>query len=295
MSNTLPTHYVTQYTTNVEMLLQQKGSRLRGKVMEDTYTGRMAQVVDQYGPVEAEDVVGRYQPIEPRDVPADARWVFPNDSDWSTIVDHFDKLRMLIDPTGSFTTNAVYGLGRRIDDRIIPAFFADSKTGFEAGTTTSFPGTQQVPVNFGAGSNTGLTVAKLKEAYRILMANEVDMDNEALYAGVNAKAHDALLNEAQAISLDYNSKPVLVDGKITRFMGFEFVKCERYQNDATPYRRIPVWAKSGMHLGVWENIRTDVSQRKDLRGQPWQVYALGTYGATRKEEKKIVEIKCNEA
>ena len=34
---------------------------------------------------------------------------------------------------------------------------------------------------------------------------------------------------------------------------------------------------------------------KDLAGLPWQVYVYGTFGVTRKEEKKVVEIICSEA
>jgi hypothetical protein len=41
-----------------------------------------------------------------------------------------------------------------------------------------------------------------------------------------------------------------------------------------------------MYLGIWNDIRTDVSQRKDKGGLPWQVYVYGTFGATRLEEKK---------
>jgi hypothetical protein len=47
-----------------------------------------------------------------------------------------------------------------------------------------------------------------------------------------------------------------------------------------------------MCLGVWNETSADVSQRKDLAGLPWQVYVFGTYGATRKEAKKIVRIDC---
>jgi hypothetical protein len=43
-------------------------------------------------------------------------------------------------------------------------------------------------------------------------------------------------------------------------------------------------------MGVWEDISTDVSQRKDKRSLPYQAYVKGTFGATRLEEKKVVQI-----
>jgi hypothetical protein len=48
-----------------------------------------------------------------------------------------------------------------------------------------------------------------------------------------------------------------------------------------------------MHLGMWNDISTMISQRDD-KGYATQVYVKGTFGATRTEEKKIVEIKCDE-
>jgi hypothetical protein len=125
------------------------------------------------------------------------------------------------------------------------------------------------------------------------MAGEVDVDNEQLFAVITAQQHDDLLSEAQAISLDYNTRPVLVDGRITAFMGFNFIHCERLTADASTYRRVPVFAKSGLHLGMWNDINTMVSERAD-KGYATQVYVKGTFGATRTEEKKIVEIKCAE-
>jgi len=56
---------------------------------------------------------------------------------------------------------------------------------------------------------------------------------------------------------------------------------------------VPVWAKSGMHLGVWGDIQTSISQRHDLQGEPWQAYVKMTMGATRLEEDKIVKILAN--
>jgi hypothetical protein len=141
----------------------------------------------------------------------------------------------------------------------------------------------------------GLTIAKLREAKRLLLAAEVDIDNDPLYCVLTAKQHDNMLGEAQAISLDYNDRPVLVQGKIASFMGFNFLQCERLPTNGSGYRRVPAYAKSGMHLGLWNDIKTDVSQRKGKAGLPWQVYVYGTFGATRLEEAKIVEIPCSES
>jgi subtilisin family serine protease len=292
MSFNVPTHFVQQYTSNVELLLQQKGSKLRDTVSVGSYTGKAAKAVEQVGAVTAQKRVTRHGDTPLISTPADARWVFPVDYEWADLIDSQDKLRMLIDPTSSYAQNGAYALGRAMDDEIIASYFGTSKTGENGSTDTTFPGGQQVLQAVGAASATGLNVAKLRAAKKVLMANEVDIDNEQLFCVITAAQHDDLLNEVQAISLDYNTRPVLVDGKITSFMGFNFVHSERLPTDGT-YRRVPVYAKSGVHLGMWDDITTKISERND-KGHAMQVYVKGTFGATRVEEKKIVEIKCAE-
>ena len=294
MSFNVTTHFVQQYTTNVQLLLQQKGSKLRGTVTTGSYTGKAAKAVEQVGAVNAQKRTQRHGDTPLISTPSDARWIYPVDYEWADLIDDQDKLRMLIDPQSSYAQNGAYALGRAMDDEIISAFFGTAKTGENGSTSTAFAtGTQQIAVATGSTGATGLNIAKLREAKKILMENEVDIDNEQLFCVITAEQHDDLLNEAQAISLDYNTRPVLVDGRITAFMGFNFVHCERLGVDASSYRRVPVYAKSGVHLGMWNDINTQISERAD-KGYSTQVYCKGTFGATRTEEKKVVEILCQE-
>lgn len=290
MSFNVTTHFVQQYTTNIQLLLQQKGSKLREAVMTGSYVGKAAKAVEQIGAVNPVKNQSRHSDTPLISTPADARWVFPSDYDWADLIDDQDKLRMLIDPTSSYVQNGVYALGRAQDQEILDAFFGTAKTGENGSTSTAFPSTQQVAVGTGSSAATGLNIAKLRAAKKILMANNVDIENDPLYVAITAADHDALLNEAQVISMDYNAKPVLVDGRVTEFMGFQFIHTELIGVDGDGYKRIPVWAKSGMHLGMWNDIKTSVDRRADKRNS-YQVYVTGTYGATRLEEKKIVEIK----
>jgi hypothetical protein len=293
MSFNVTTHFVQQYTTNVQLLLQQKGSKLRNTVTVGSYTGKAAKAIEQVGPVTAQKRTIRHGDTPLISTPADARWVFPVDYEWADLIDDQDKLRMLIDPTSSYSQNGAYALGRAMDDEIISAFFADAKTGENGSTTTSFGSGQDVVVGTGSTGATGLNISKLREAKKILMANEVDIDNDPLFCIITAEQHDDLLNEAQAISLDYNTRPVLVDGKITAFMGFNFIHTERLPLNGSSQRRVPAFAKSGMHLGLFNDINTMISERAD-KGYATQVYVKGTFGATRTEEGKVVEIVCAE-
>lgn len=296
MSINIPTFYVEQYSTNVQLLLQQKGSKLRGTVMSGSHVGKQASPVDQIGAIAAQKVTTRFAPMGRVDAPTDRRWVFPVDYDLPQLIDSFDKLRLLTDPSSSYVTNGTYAMGRAQDDQIIEAFFADAKTGVQGATTTAFAtSTQTVSVNEG-GAASNMNVAKLRAGKKILMANEVDLETDPIYCIITAEEHDSLLNEVQVVSTDFNDRPVLVDGKVVRFLGINFIHCERLKTGtddaAGTSTMVPMYAKSGMYMGEWNGISSDISQRKDLQGLPWQAYLYGTFGATRLEEKKVVRVWC---
>lgn len=317
MSFNVSTAFVQQYSTNVMMLLQQQGSKLRSAVQSMSYTGKAASVAEQFGSVSPVRNQSRHSDTPLISTPQDKRWMYPNDYDWADLVDNQDKLRMLIDPTSSYAMAGAWAMGRAIDDEIISAFFNSNNTGengtSSTGTLYAFnSNSQSVASNVGASANTGLNIAKLRRAKRLLMEGLVDVDNDQLVCVISARQHDDLLNEAQAISLDYNTKPVLVDGKISSFMGFNFLVSERIPGAAgfnaainpaiatgstdgtyTTGSRymVPVFAKSGMALGVWNDITTSIDRRPDKRNS-YQVYVTGTFGATRLEERRCVLINC---
>lgn len=311
MSFNVSTAFVQQYTTNVMMLLQQQGSRLRTSVLPYSFVGKAASMAEQFGAVSPVRNQSRHSDTPLISTPQDKRWIYPNDYDWADLIDDQDKLRMLIDPTAPYTQAGVMAMGRAIDDEIVSGIFNSNNTGENGTTATGLlsaynSGSQVVAANVGAAGSTGLNIAKLRRAKQILLAAEVDVDNDPLCCVITARQHDDLLNEAQAISLDYNNTPVLVNGKISAFMGFNFVISERIPGGAnfntainpsvTGYTAgsqwmVPFFAKSGVALGMWNDISTSVDRRPDKRNS-FQVYVTGTFGGARLEEKRCGFITC---
>jgi hypothetical protein len=204
------------------------------------------------------------------------------------MVDDQDKLRMLIDPTSPYAINGAYALGRKLDDIIIAAALGNAQTGENGSTSTPFAtATQQIAVG-----GTGLTVAKLRQARRILAANEVDLASDPVYIAVTAQQIDNLLGTTEVTSADFNSVKALVQGDVDTFMGFKFIQTELLGLDGSGDRRCFAWAKSGLHVGMWNDINTKISERPD-KSYSMQVYVKGTFGATRVDEKKVVEIICD--
>lgn len=290
----IPTFYVQQFSSNIQLKLQQKGSRLRNAVMSGMHVGSQASPVDQFGAISANKVFGRYQPMVNVDAPTDRRWVFPQDYDLAQLLDNFDKLRLLVDPMSSYVENAVYALGRAMDQEIISGLLGSNKTGVSGSTTTSLPSSQIVNVGQGAASAVNLTVAKLRAGIKILLANEVDLDQDQIFCAINAANHDSLLAEVQVISQEFNDKPVMVEGKIKRFLGVDFIHTELLNTGTDDLSgtstAVPMWAKSGAYLGIWNDINSKISERPDLESIPYQAYVKGTFGGTRLEEKKVVQI-----
>lgn len=292
MSVNLPNWYARQYSTNIQLKLQAMGSVLRPYVTEGSYTGDQASPVDFMGAVEMQDVTQRFAPMGRVDAATDRRWVFPVDSDLPQMVDSFDKLRLLVDPESKMVENGVIAAGRRLDKHILNAFFADAKTGVAGAATTSFTSGNEVDVAVG-GANSRLNVEKLLAVKELMRAKFVDFEREQIYAILTAKDESALLKEIQIISSDFNGDaPVMQDGRISRFLGINFIYCELAETvlAGTNEVTIPVWVKSGMHLGMWNEITSDIAQRKDIQGLPWQAYIYMTAGGTRIDEDKVYAI-----
>lgn len=290
MSFEVTTAFVQQYTTNVGLLLQQRGSRLRDAVTMGSYTGKAAKAVEQIGSVSAQVRTNRHADTPLISTPHDARWVFPLDYEWADLVDDQDKLRMLVDPTSPYAINGAYALGRSMDNDIISAALSAAKTGENGTASTAFDTTNQ---QIAAGA-AGLTVAKLREAKKILLSNEVDVEMDDLFIAVTAKQLDDLLGTTEVTSSDFNTVKALVQGSVDSFMGFKFIHTELLGVDGSSNRRVVAWAKSGIHLGIWNEIGGRISERAD-KSYANQIYVSGTFGSTRTEEGKVVEILCSEA
>lgn len=292
MGINVPAHYVTSFTSLVKLTLQQQGSKLRDTVTLGNHTGEAAVPVEQIGPIEAVARSGRGAPLTMTDSPETRRWVYPND--WLTpaeIIDRDDKVRMLIDPQSSYVQNAVNAIGRRMDRTILDAAFGTAKTDKTGSTSVTFPAGQEVGINIG-GTSSSLNVAKLRNALQILIANEVDVMAERPTVVVNAKQHDALLNEVQIISSDFNrGEAVIESGRVTRILGMDIKICNLIPIVSTN-AQVPVYVKSGIHMGIWNDIQTFVDEQPTLEKRPTTVYASCTVGATRIEEGKVVRITC---
>lgn len=295
-ANLVPAWQVSEFNNNLQLLLQQRGSKLRPFVSTEMHKGQKAAPVDQMGSIEAQEVVGRFQEIERTDATTTRRWAYPTKYDSAQLIDNYDRLKIIHDPASKEMLNAVYAFGRKMDSALLTAASGAAYIG-EVGTATQALGTaSKIAINFEAGGSVGMTVAKLRRALEIFMANNLDFsdpENE-LYCALPGKQIGSLLKEVQVMSQDFNpgEEPVIRNGTLNKLFRFNFVHTELCNTSATSVTQVIAWAKSGLHLGIWEDIVTDLDKRKDLKTHPWQVYVQMAIGATRLDEQKVIEIAC---
>lgn len=298
MSENLIKLYVEEFSTNLMVALQQRESKLRGRVMEGMHRGQQASPVEYINNVSMQAPAGRFSPLNRQDVDFSRRWVIPVDKEVTQLIDNFDKLKVLQDPTSRYSEVAAAAVNREYDDRIIAAAFGTALTGtgvsaaLTSETWASFSSAWVVASTFGSTAASGLTAAKMKEAKRVMRKAQVDVDNEALTWVTNSQGESDLLNEVQVVSTDFaGDRPTLVEGKVTRFLGFDIIYSERLSS-ASNVRANIAFVKSGLYLGIWQDVRNNITQRTDLSSQPYQIYTAMSSGATRLEPGRVLEVDC---
>jgi hypothetical protein len=286
----------TQYTPAIELLLQQKVSKLRGLVDSGSHVGKQASPIQQLSAVEFKAPVGRYAPIQLQLGQWTRRWVFPTDRDLALPIDRFDLLKTIVDPQSGLSMAISAAANRFFDDLIIAAAFASASTGVDSSAlgTESWPASTFVVADtFDSASTVGMTYAKVVEGRRILEHYQNDLDAEMVTMVVGSQQNSDMLKQVEVIDKMYNDKPVVESGKVQEILGTRIVRSERLSTttvSSNTVRECIMFVKSALYLAIWKEMELDVEQRKDITSLPWQLYAMISAGATRTQLGKIVQV-----
>ena len=291
MSSNITTSFVEQYSSNVTMLSQQMGSKLRGSVDVETINGKNA-FFDQVGVTSAQLRTSRHGDTPQIDTPHSRRRLSLSDYEWADLVDDTDKVRMLVDPTSSYAKAAAAAMNRSLDDVIIAALNASASTGVAGATGVALPSTQKFATS---DQSDGLTVAKLLGAKKNLDLNDVDPSLKRFIVCSPQQIAD-LLAITSVTSSDFNTVKALAQGDVSSFLGFEFIVSNRLKFDATngDDRLIFAYTEDAVKLGIGSDIKANITERAD-KSYSTQVYYAMSLGAVRMEEKAVFQIPCHEA
>ena len=287
MSTQITTAFVEQYSSNIQMLSQQKGSILRDKVRLESVTGKNA-FFDQVGSVTASVRTTRHSDTPQSNTPHSRRRVSLVDYEFADLVDDLDKVRMLVDPTSTYALAAAYAMGRAMDDAIITAATAAADTGVAGATSVALPASQIIA----EAGTTGMTIAKLRQAKEIIDLADVD-PSLPRHIIVSPKQITDLLGTTEVTSSDFNTVKALAQGDINSFLGFNFVVSNRLAV-ASQIRDCIAFVSDGIGLAVGKDATARIDERAD-KGYATQVYYSAAFGATRMEEDKVVKIQAYEA
>ena len=277
MSTQITTAMVEQYKSNVLMLAQQKGSKLRGTVRSEMVTGKNA-YFERIGAVDMVDATSRHDDTPQIDTPHSRRRVSLTTSRFADLIDNADKVRTLIDPTSPYAMNAAWAAGRKMDAVIVAALAGNAYAGVAGATTVALPSAQKV-----AAASAGLTIAKLRSAREILLAADIDLDMGATCI-INPAGLTDLLSSTEITSSDYNTVKALVQGQVDTFLGFKFV----VSTQVTALKAY-CYAKNAAVLAIGSEPVVRISERAD-KNYSTQVFVEMDIGATRVEDEGVVEI-----
>ena len=286
MSSQITTAFVNQFSANIQMLAQQMGSLLRNAVDVESVNGEKA-FFDQVGAAAAVLRTSRHADTPIVDTPHSRRMVTMSDYEYADLIDDQDKVRLLVDPTSTYSRAAAAAMGRAMDDVILSAALGTAQTGKDGSSTTSLPSSQKI-----VHASAGLTLAKLIEAKEILDSGNVDPSITRNIV-VSPKQVSDLLNNTTVTSSDYNTVKALAMGEINTFVGFNFIVSNRLAVDGNADRRVIAFATDGIKCAIGKEPSARIDERAD-KSYATQVYYCQSVGATRMEESKVVEIACNE-
>lgn len=307
MSSQINQAFVDQFGANVFHLSQQKGSRLRSAVRQESQTGE-SQFFDRIGKVSAVKKAGRHSSTPQLDTPHSRRMVTLEDYEWADLIDKADKIRMLNDPASEYVMAAMWAMGRSMDDEIIGASVGSAYSGQKGTVAVSHPNSQKYAAN-NAAALSNLNVRTLRAVKKIMDAAEVEGQR---YFALTASQLESLLGQTEVTNSDYNTVKALVQGEVNSFLGFNFIHSERIPlqvaalsgspttgavgagSSLVGTRKCFAWAKEGLLLSVGQDIVSRISERDD-KSYSTQAYACMGVGATRMEEEKVVEVLCTES
>lgn len=177
-------------------------------------------------------------------------------------------------------------LGRRLDQIVIDQV---------KNATISYAAGKTVAKSVG-GADTGLNVAKLRVAGKILDAQGVPMQDRFMIAHVNGK-HD-LLAESEATSSDYANIKALINGDIDSFYGFKFIWIEDRSEEggiplASNTRENYAFHKSAVGLAIGNEVTTDINWIAEKRA--WLVDGCMRAGSIARNTNGLVLVNTHEA
>lgn len=288
MSNQITEAFVQQFADNFLHVAQQKTSRFESAVTLEPGIVGMSKSINRLGKRAAQRRTARHGDTPINDQPHSTRYIDLFDWEDGDMIDDQDKIRMLVDPQSEYVNAMIAAMNRAKDDVVAQALGGNSRS---STGNIALPAAQKIAVG-----GTGLTKAKMIQARKLFRSNEADEENgEMLFMGYSSTGLADLLSDTTLTNTEVNTVLSLQSGQIKEatLMGFRMIPFESFPKVSTT-RYLYAWAKTGVALGIGQNITTEVGKDPG-KGFNVRIYAKQSLGAVRIEEEKVVEVACVES
>lgn len=297
-------HHRLTYANNVVMVAQQQRNPLADTVTSIRASGEAMSAGDMLNAVEYAYGEERTRSNFENPLSGSRRWlVRPAEIKSGQYIDDEDKFDMVMDPTSNFVAGHTKAVIRGCMDRIVGVrktngayivtdggILGNAIEGKRPGSSgTALPAGQIIPVG-----GTGLTIDKLRSA--VLLLNQADFgleDDDQLYCLISPVQKDNLVAIAQASTTPLNAFNIeqLKSGRPTSLMGINWIVSNRVPKDAAGNWLCPVWSKSNIVEGVWQDIEGDVWNDTSADNKPY-VRVRTRRDVVRLQDKGVVVLTC---
>lgn len=295
-------HHKLLFRDTFMQVTQYKGSKLRPYVTEQACSGEGAVAADLIGIVTYRRGTGRRRSNIENVPERTRRWlVYRDPIETGQYLDNVDKFRQSGQPDSMLVDAHVGAMRRGVDDTILGidengfvgegGILGQVVEGKRPGGAGVALDAQYKTVHGGAG----LTIAKLRAARKKLGLDENDLEFVTPVMAITTNQHDDLLGIVESASANLNmlEQPHIVEGKVKRLLGFNFLEVNRLPKDGTT-RSCPVWLKNMVKLGVWQDIKPDMWNDSHARNTPY-IHVDAYMDATRIEDLGVHIVECTEA
>jgi len=296
-------NYQIKYSEKWGSYLQQEASRLEKYVtVESNLSGKMV-AFDQYGLLSFVEKTNRMGSTQLDEAPTTRRVIYPHIYTKAIGFDEFDakKLANIDVPVSKTIEGLRSAAGRCMDAVMINNFLGTNYQGENGTTAVEFSGNQIIESDYrnsGSPLVGNLSVDKLRRTLSMLQESEAWSEERRAYGdelvlACSSSQINALLQEPEVTSFDYNTVRALAEGKLDTFLGFRIIRTELLPKDAQGVRSCLAWVKSKAQFGIWDDFKVKLSIRDDL-DEALQIRAKFACGACRLQEEAFVKILCAE-
>jgi hypothetical protein len=294
MALIIPEFYPNQFDSTWQQELQQPDSRLLPAVTRADFTGKK-KAFNLITARTASKITVRKGATPDNDFEGNKYWLSQVPYELATTFDEYDEayLGQIILPTSEEFQAHRNAFNRAIDDSIIDAFDGTRYIGEDGTTPDTFPSGQSIAVDYvesGSTANSGLTIAKLRRAAKIMDEDEVPAGDR--YIAVTAQEKQDLLRTTEVTNADYNTVRALASNQIDTFLGFKFIHTERLPiNTSTDVTSVFAWHKNGLKFAM-SNLKAYMDILPERR-HSLQLRTTAMFGAVRVQNEFVVRIYCD--